>query len=86
MVLSIMDVGFFKYLRSDVLYPYILKRIIKEIYQKNTPSPDTKPAPGLKLMKSVYLKTIYKGNLLKKHPQPRYETGPRLENHEICIC
>ena len=56
---------------------YILKRIIKEIYQKNTSSPDTKLPPVSEIMKSIYFKRNYTGNLLKKHPQPRYETAPR---------
>ena len=36
-------------------------------------------------MKSLYFKRNYKGNLLKKHPQPRYETAPGLEIFEFRI-
>ena len=49
---------------------------MKETYYKNKHRPDSKPPPGLRIMKSVYFKRNYKGNLLKTQPQTRFETAP----------
>ena len=52
---------------------------------KNYTRPDSKPPPGLKIMKTVHLNIYHERNLLQKQAQTRFETAPGLENHEIRI-